>query len=209
MRNMIDKEIIKKFWTEKSKEKSNRWSGNKILEYERNLLAPYAKRANKVIDLGCGHGELSRSIVDEYTYLLGVDYIQDYENSFNKANQNFVCSSLDDYKPVEAFDLALLFGVVTYLNTEEENNIYYLLSKCISPTGLAVVKNQCSRDKEFIFNGHSEALKSSYSARYPEYDKQINKLRHWFNDIKAIKYPEELNKWENTFHVAFFCSQKS
>lgn len=209
MQSIIDKEIIKEFWTEKSKEKSNRWSGNSILEYERKLIAPYAKRANKVIDIGCGHGELSRSIVDEHTYLLGVDYIHDYETSFNKPNQNFVCRSLNEYKPVEVFDLAILFGVVTYLDAEEENNIYCLLSKCISSTGVAVVKNQCSRGQEFIFNGYSEALKTSYSARYPEYKKQIDNLKYWFNDVKAINYPQELNKWKNTFHVAFFCSQKS
>ncbi|MCD2452743.1 class I SAM-dependent methyltransferase [Methylicorpusculum oleiharenae] len=206
---MIDKEIIKKFWTEKSKEKSNRWSGNTILEYERNLLAPYAKRANKVIDLGCGHGELSRSIVDRHTYLLGVDYIPDYANSFDKPNQSFVCSSLTDYKPFNVFDLALLLGVVTYLDLEEENSIYCLLSKCISTTGLVVVKNQCSNEKEFVFNGYSKFLKTSYSARYPEYDTQINRLSYWFNNINAVKYPEEFNTWKNTFHVAFFCSNKS
>lgn len=203
----LNKKAIKAFWEEKSNASSNRWSGSQILEFEKELLMPFASNAKTILDLGSGHGELSKSILPKDAKLIAVDYIENYSRYFQAPGHYFVRSSVLDYSIEVNADLALLFGVVTYLNIEEEKLVYQNLLKIISQEGWAVVKNQCSSASEIIYDGFSEDLGAQYSARYPRYLDQFNRLKKIFSKVEPLIYPDQFNKWENTFHVAFFCQK--
>lgn len=208
MKNSLDKTAIDAFWTEKSKEPTNRWSGNDMLEFEKDLLSKFAANAKTIIDLGSGHGELSRSILPIDAKLIAVDYIDNYKNSFTQNNQEFICSSVLNFSTLIKADLSFLFGVITYLSLDEEVMVYEKLASFTSHEGWIVIKNQCSYDLEIIHNGFSDDLGCEYSSRYPAYTEQINRLNNQFEVVNPVLYPNHFNKWANTFHVAFFCQKK-
>lgn len=203
----MNKEIIRSFWQEMAgRKESNRWTSMDILDYEKEALSAYFMPAQRVLDLGSGNGELSRALTNLNSKLVAVDFIDDYAKSFSRANEVFVCSSLLDYDPSEIFDIALLFGVVTYLSAPEEMLLYEKIKGWLAESGVALIKNQCAANNELLFEGYSPDLGRDYCSRYPAFEAQLEKLSMVFANVKPIKYPSRFNKWENTFHVLFECS---
>jgi cyclopropane fatty-acyl-phospholipid synthase-like methyltransferase len=203
----LNGEVVRQFWGKKASESSNRWTSLEILEFEKRMLSAITNKSSSVLDLGCGHGELSRSLVNERCELLGVDFIEDYSRSFTEPNHSFIKSAVTKFSAARTFDVVLLFGVVTYLTLSEEIEVYGVIDSALSVRGTAVIKNQCSTEKEFFINAYSDILKSEYSARYPAVDEQCSRLQKMFPVVKAVHYPKELNAWTNSLHIAFFVAK--
>jgi cyclopropane fatty-acyl-phospholipid synthase-like methyltransferase len=203
----LNEEVIRNFWARKASESSNRWTSSEILTFERRMLNSLLGKCSSILDLGCGHGELSRSLVNEHCELLGVDFIPDYSRSFTEPNHSFIKSPVTEFKVNRTFDLVLLFGVVTYLTLSEEIKVYRTIDSALSVRGAAVIKNQCSVENEFFINKYSDVLRAEYSARYPTVSEQCSRLQDVFPAVKAVHYPKELNAWTNSRHVAFFVAK--
>src|SRR6185436_15932816 len=133
-----------------------------------------------ILDLGSGHGELSRPLAGDCADLVAVDFAPAYARSFSAPRHRFEASGLDVFEPAERFDLVLLFGVVTSLDVDEEQRLYARMAQWVTDDGVAVVKNQCSRGEEFVRTGWSEALGTDYSGRYPNVEQQAVRLRRAF-----------------------------
>lgn len=200
----LNQKVIRNFWARKASESSNRWTSSEVLAFERRMLKPLIGKSFSILDLGCGHGELSRSLVDEHCELLGVDFIPDYSRSFKEPNHSFIESAVTEFTVTRTFDLVLLFGVVTYLTLSEEINVYRTIDRALSVRGIAVIKNQCSFENEFFINRYSDVLRADYSARYPTVSEQCSRLQDVFPAVRMVHYPNELNAWTNSRHVAFF-----
>lgn len=205
--NELDTEVVKDFWKDRATFDTNRWTPGEIVEFEINTLTPLAENTNRIADIGSGTGDLSRTLAGTEKTLVAVDFIDSYERVFDQENHTFVVAQATDIpSDLGQFGLILLMGVVTYLSDTEELSTYQQCANLLASGGKLYVKHQCSRGEEFIVNGWSEELASEYSARYPSYDSELNKLHSLFEQVDVVEYPNEFNKWDTSFHVAFICS---
>ena len=201
----LDHDVIRAFWARKSQEERNRWTSDAMLAHEQALLAELAPAPRSILDLGSGHGELSRPLAGATADLLAVDFAPAYARSFTAPRHRFHASGLDDFEPDAQFDLVLLFGVVTSLDASQEQRLYERMARWLADDGVAVVKNQCSTGDEFVKTGWSEALGADWSGRYPSVEEQAGRLRRAFATVEVLPYPAQLNTWETSAHVAFVC----
>lgn len=205
MAERLNLEVVRQFWADKAQSTSNRWTSPDMLEFELALLGPLAAEAANVLDLGSGHGELSRQLCPPGRRLLAVDWEEGFASAFVEPHHEFRVSLVTDFNSAERFDLVLLFGVVTCLELHQELQAYDRLAASLATGGTAVVKNQCAVAGEFVVDSHSEALGTRYSGRYPAQDEQQARLRDVFADVEAVPYPDAFNPWPNSRHVAFLC----
>ena len=201
----LDEEVIRSFWARKAEQASNRWTSQEMMSFELDLVGPLAREGSSILDLGSGHGELSRGISGEGNRLVAVDWEQRFASSFTSDGQMFVHSRVNEFEAIESFDLVLLFGVVTCLPLAAEIKTYSIAASALAKSGTLVVKNQCAHEEEFAVNLFSQALGERYSARYPAFQSQLDRLSDLFGQVDVIKYPQQFNQWENTYHVAFVC----
>jgi SAM-dependent methyltransferase len=205
----LDHEVIRAFWAQKSLEERNRWTSEAMLAHEQALLGELVPAPRSILDLGSGHGELSRPLAGETADLLAVDFAPAYARSFTGPNHRFEAGGLEAFESERRFDLVLLFGVVTSLDVAEEQRLYERMARWLTDDGVAVVKNQCSTGDEFVKTGWSEALGADWSGRYPNVEQQADRLRRAFATVEVIPYPSHLNTWETSAHVAFVCRGRS
>ena len=210
--NKLNKELIHDFWKSRSQSSTIRWTSKELLNFEIDYLNERLKSENeriRILDLGSGHGELSRLITKKGDNLLGVDFIPDYSNSFNaRDNHLFTCSNVVDFVSNQEFDLVLFMGVVQFLEIEEELRVYEQISTMLSENGIAVIKSQVGIEDEIIINEYSDALKAEYSSRYPHISQQSNAVSKFLNIKEVIEYPSSFNHFPNSKHVAFICKNK-
>jgi 2-polyprenyl-3-methyl-5-hydroxy-6-metoxy-1,4-benzoquinol methylase len=204
----LKKDVIRSFWRNQSRKTSNRWTSDAVLDFETNYLSEMVsefKNTINILDLGSGAGELSKSIQKPDDFLTAVDYEENFSRFFEKHdNQIFQATELTEFESQERFDFILLFGVVTHLTQEEELKVYRVIHEHLASNGVAIIKHQVSSTDEIIINTYSNELESQYSARYPSHKEQVTELRRLFGNVEILEYPQKFNKFEDTFHAAYF-----
>jgi 2-polyprenyl-3-methyl-5-hydroxy-6-metoxy-1,4-benzoquinol methylase len=206
--NKLNRAVIDRFWEIKSKNSDNRWNGEGFLQYELDFLncLSFSKNSRNILDLGSGHGKLSRKFVKENDKLIAVDYQKNYEKSFSdKPNHNFSLGKVQDFKSDEKFDLILMFGVVTYLSNADELKVYSSISGMLKNDGYAIIKNQCADFETFYFEGYSTKLSLDYCGKYQTVKEQRLKLNTYFRSVSVIVYPTSFKAHADTSHVMFVC----
>lgn len=202
----VDHHIVRGFWTRKSLESSTRWTPKATLDFELGYLRDVTRRPRSVLDLGSGHGELSRPLAEQWgARLVAVDFAPAYARSFTSPRERFVEAGATEFDTSERFDLALLFGIVTCLDEADEPALYAKVARWVSSGGVAVVKNQCAHGEGFVVTGYSEQLRSEYSGRYPNVSDQHGRLLEAFSVVDRIDYPQHFNPWVDCAHFAFVC----
>jgi SAM-dependent methyltransferase len=202
----MDKSVVREFWRKRAETGTTRWTGEHMLEYDRELLTPFVRADSAILDLGSGFGELSRSVVGAEGTLAAVDQEPSMGLAFRDDSRfEFVSSGVVDFVPASKFDLVLLFGVVTHLTETEENATYALIAGVLAPDAVAVIKNQCSDGDDFEVDTFSEHLGTAYVGRYPSVEHQLSRLARYFGRVDIIVYPDTLKMHGNTSHVAFVC----
>lgn len=205
--NQLDTDVVKSFWTERANFSSNRWTSGDLVKYENELLLPLTKTAKRIADIGSGTGDLSRELAGTEKELVAVDFVGKFGSVFDQENHTFIEAPATNLPPdLGKFEVVLLMGVITYLDDSEENNAYAECARLLADNGTLFLKHQCSSSDEFIVNGWSDDLGAAYSARYPSFEAELEKLQQLFGAIEVVKYPEQFNKWDTSFHVAFICS---
>lgn len=204
----MSQEFAGEFWARRAQETegSIRWTDDQMLAHDRSIVGSVLPDGGDVLDLGCGTGDLFAGYLDRLGHVTAVDMIADFiERLPADPKVVGVVSDLLAFEPTREYDLALLFGVVTYLTPEQEAAVYEKLRSALRPGGRVVVKNQCARDAEKIVDGWSEAFGQRYVGRYPSVDAQRQVLESVFARVSVRPYPDELNPWPDTLHVAFVC----
>ena len=202
--SVLNESVIRNFWHERASDPDNRWTSDDMLAFELSFLEPLIGPNDHILDLGAGHGRLSRQLAGNRS-LTAVDWEPTFAAAFTGPEQEFVESRVQDYRPSRRYPIVLLFGVVTYLEEKDESAVYDLLSRATDQSGVAVVKNQVGRHDEVVVGGHSDRLGQPYSGRYPARDSQEQALRERFADVSVVEYPEVFNPWPDTEHIAFVC----
>lgn len=185
-----------------------RWTDSRVLDFEVATISSLTNcgRPKSILDLGCGFGELSLSLLESDDFLVAVDMESGFATGFeSNLRANFVQSNITEFVPDAEFDLILLFGVVTHLDQTDEDDIYKKLSKWLHRDGIAIVKHQCGVTEEIIIDGWSSELATQYQARYPYVNSQIASLERHFDVVEVIPYPEFANKFRDTKNFMFVC----
>ena len=72
--SLQDLKVIRQFWKSRAKEETNRWTSSDTLEFEFSMLQPFCSEEQRILDLGCGAGELSRRLIGTGGVLTAVDF---------------------------------------------------------------------------------------------------------------------------------------
>jgi len=204
----FDKNLIQNFWLQRSLTGATRWTDKSILDFEVATISSITNlgRPRSILDLGCGFGELSLSLLGSDDELVAADMEPGFASGFrSNPRANFIQSNVLEFVPDAEFDLILLFGVVTHLDQTDEDDIYKTLSRWLHRDGIAIVKHQCGVTEEIIIDSWSSELATQYQARYPYVNSQIASLERYFDVVEVIPYPEFANKFRDTQHFMFVC----
>lgn len=202
-------EFAQEFWDERARMTggSIRWTDGAMLEIDLALLASVLPERATLLDLGCGTGDLFLGVLDRLDAVVAVDFIADFLDRIPDDDRiTKVVSPINEFTPDRTFDAAVMFGVVTHLTADDELAAYRTLRAAV-PNGVVVVKNQCGRDGDVEVDGWSEAFARRYVARYPHVDAQASRLGEFFSEVDVVRYPDDVNRWSNSQHVAFVCRQ--
>ena len=107
-----------------------------------------AKRQGRVLDLGCGRGELTYYFVKQGFEVKAVDYSQnaielaktcfDGEEQLKEKVQ-FYCESVCTIPLIECYDLAIASDLIEHLSFDELEQLYQRVSQHLKPDGLFVI----------------------------------------------------------------------
>jgi SAM-dependent methyltransferase len=203
---------IKDFWEKYSLKPENRWTSQSLFIFELKKLQKLLEHfpTFNVLDLGSGHGLLSKNLIRNRGTLVAVDNQNSYRNSFDgNPRVSFTLSDVQNYKSSILFDLVLLFVVITQMDIEIEDQTLSSIYSMLKPDGVAVIKHQCADKEGFVFNGFSKELGTKYSARYLSRIYQRERLFKYFSSVQKIEYPIEFKNWPNSTHVMFICKKNN
>ena len=94
----------------------------------------------RVLDLGCGYGDIARFFVNRCSYL-GIDsnesYVKEAQRRNSHTNAEFLLADLSDevVKRRGPFDLVILSGVLHHLTSEQVIALASASEELLSPTG--------------------------------------------------------------------------
>ncbi|MEV2911680.1 class I SAM-dependent methyltransferase [Paenibacillus larvae] len=91
------------------------------LAYDVELVKSYLPIGGKVLDLGCGTCTLTNELIPYVSYIRGID--KHYElMRFCKVNENFetLVGDITEYKDEMKYDLILVYGVINYIQEDDE-----------------------------------------------------------------------------------------
>lgn len=211
---MLDKTAVDAFWNSRATIQDPRIAANfgndSRIVYDQALVSRYTSCGCSILDLGAGSCTLTRPFLDSGCHILAVEKASGLLNkSPERPNLVKVCSDILEFETDQKFDIVLLFGVVNYIQSFEEEALYRKVKTLLHPDGVFLVKNQCGVQDEVKVDHVSEKLGQRYVARYPCQFAQEAALAHYFNVSKHDIYPPELNRWDNTHFLAFICKNRS
>lgn len=202
-------DFAEEFWSRRAQETdgSIRWTDQEMLRHDQSVVgAVLPESGGRLLDLGCGTGDLFAGFLDRLDSVTAVDMVPAFiERLPEDPKVHGVVSSLTAYEPEHSHDVGVLFGVVTHLDEADELAVYRLLRRAVPTPGTVVVKNQCSRGDEIFVDRHSEAFGQRYVGRYPSVEGQRDRLTGVFDEVTVLPYPDALNPWPDTHHVAYLC----
>lgn len=207
---MIDKDVVAEFWRTRASHGTTRWTGGGMLAADVALTSGFVGQGTRILDLGSGFGELSRTICPPDGEVLAVDATAEMSAGFAADDRfSFVEHDILSFHTDRRFDLALLFGVVNYLEVDEIRRIARSMQDFLVPGGVAIVKNQCADAESFIVDVDFQGTGQRYMAWYPDVATERRVLESVFGPVEVIPYPPELKVHENSTHVAFVCRNSS
>ncbi len=106
---------------ELNKDSPGRSSLNQFLKKELNKISP--EKRIKILDIGCGSGYIRKLLIEMgYTgYYTGVDIYEhkDFKKySYNKFENNFIISKIEDYLTEDKYDLVLTNFVLEHIEND-------------------------------------------------------------------------------------------
>lgn len=210
----LDRTKIDNFWLGRTQVADPRIATNYRddgrLEIDFRLAKSHSSPQSRVLDLGAGSCTLSGLLEPHVASVLAVDKFDGFlKHAPRSAKFRTECVDIVEFQSQDSFDLILLFGVVSYLNLNDERDLYERCQSMLSSTGTFIVKHQCGLAGELIVDKHSTELDAHYHARYPDYQSQSELLGKYFAVSTVDIYPPEFNRWENTHFYAFVCRHRS
>lgn len=190
---------IKEFWENRTLKPNFLWADLEDLNFK--LISNYIDKDSIVLDLGAGNGSLTNKIAKEAMKVVAVDYVP-IVKTIKASNVETIVSDISKYQDKNHYDVILLFGVANYLS--DPKIVYEFAAEHLNDNGIFLVKHQCGVDKDISIK--SEIDGDKYIANYRHWKKELKDLTDAGFEVEMIDpYPEECNKWKDTFFKMFIC----
>lgn len=207
---MLDKNKIDSYWESRAvitdPRMASSWDGGARLYHDVEFCKKHLVQGGRLLDLGAGSCTLSHQLLDHCREATAVEKVPGLLKMapFSSKLTTF-CSDLSEFDSDKSFDTILLFGVVNYLQPEEEIGLYEKCNRLLSVNGVLIVKNQCGVEREVVVDKYSVEIGADYHARYPSFQDQLNYLRLFFRVECYDIYPSACNPWPDTHFYGFVC----
>jgi SAM-dependent methyltransferase len=209
MPGSLNKVTIKNFWRDRAGYDESRWTSNELLEFERKYLdALLPQSPITILDIGCGSGQLSKSIKRLGDKLIAVDQEKEFKKHFVGEGMEFIHSDAANFKFEKQADLILLFGVINFLTDQEISEIFTRIASLPNRNLQFIIKAQFAITEDYEFDKFSSELDFQYSARYLKFDSFLNSLEVFKKRLEIIEYPPEFNLRKNFVHKAIRIYEK-
>ena len=178
---------------------------NDYTQLDADFIMNYATADSTILDLASGTGLTINKYCEKVKHIEAIELFKEFSSFIKKTpNITIVNQDIKEYKTDQKFDIATMFGIVSYFNEEEIKTLYKKYYDYIENQGLLIVKNQFGVKEDVVVSGYSDELKTDYYSQYRSLEKEINILKQaGYRNIEAIDiYPPECNRWENTHFYA-------
>ena len=143
----------KKYYTEFCHTPDEFSKGGVLSSYSfiRDLLAP--KKGERILDIGCGRGEIVQDCTRLGAYAVGIDYSQDAVQIAKKNNCRYILRAGATHLPFvnETFDKILLMEVIEHLDDDDIDACLEEMKRVLKNNGYLVVTTPNSWNKTLFF----------------------------------------------------------
>jgi SAM-dependent methyltransferase len=198
-------DVIREFWVGRTAidgHVASRFHGEHDA-YDLPAIAALAGADARVLDLGCGTCSVSNALADLLGWSIhAVDFMPD----FLRHAEPRVTTEVGDvrtYRSDERFDLVLLLGVITYVESAADRaDLYERCAQMLSSDGAPLlIKAQFGVEREVVVDTDSEALGARYRGIYPSLADEVALLSERFDVEVRDPYPAALSPHADThFH---------
>jgi cyclopropane fatty-acyl-phospholipid synthase-like methyltransferase len=194
---------IKAFWEKRGADNSERSSRfhSDHTEFDLAALMKLIPPGSKVLDLGCGRGEIAQALAEAGYFVTAVDFMPDFVAHIVTAPniQTDVCDARTYDAGPASFDAIIMLGLITsFLSVEDRKSLYRQAHRMLRRDGLLFVKAQFGVHEDVLIDKWSEDLGMHYVGIYPARAAEQQLLERWFDVELHDPYPDALNRYSNT-----------
>lgn len=199
-----------KFWEELAQKTKDPYSvklasQNDFTDIDAKFILTHCTPNSEILDLATGTGLTVNKIYKKIKHITAVEKFINYTNFIEKSeNIEIVNEDIKDFTTDKKFDLITMFGIVSYFNETEIQNIYRKYKQMLKDNGKIIVKNQFGVEEDVLIEGYSKELETDYFSDYRHIEKEKTILQNLgFQNVTLTDiYPPECNRWDNTHFYA-------
>ena len=144
---------------------------------------------DKILDIGCGRGELTYALASSGADVIGVDYseaaIKIAQKTYQGINNlKYIREDIFRMEDLDAFDKIVMADVVEHIEQDVLEKIFRKVSRSLNKTGVLVI--------------HTAPNKDYYETVYPELRKQAADIGHYLPENPRSYYEQLMHINEQT-----------